>query len=67
MCLTKVDLLGDKIIPIESMLDFGENYQEIQPGLAVCLSASADLPASGAQTAFEGDNKFIHLNFSDVR
>ena len=63
MCLTESDLLGDKVNPAGSIVDFGENYQEIQPGLAVCLSASADLPASGAQTAFEGDNKFIHLNF----
>lgn len=62
MCLTTANLLDEKKILLGPILDFGGNYQEIQPGLAVCLSTSADLPASGEQTAFEGDNEYIHLN-----
>ncbi|MFT6900443.1 MAG: AraC family transcriptional regulator [Colwellia sp.] len=53
---------GKTIIPQNIMLDFGSNYHEIQPGLAVCLSTSADMQKSGVESSFPGDKDYIHLN-----
>jgi AraC family transcriptional regulator len=50
------------IISQNIILDFGSSYYEIQPGLAVCLSTSADMQKPGVESSFPGDKDFIHLN-----
>lgn len=39
-----------------------DNYLEVRPGLAVCVSHSEMVKTSSELVEFEGDNEFIHLN-----
>lgn len=58
MCPAKAGLSDNRSPAVST----GENFLEIQPGLAVCLSTSADLNAVHTQASFPGDNQYIHVN-----
>lgn len=63
MCSAQTILSTDKVnSPEVVMSDFGDNYHEIQPGLAVCLTTADNMPAPKLEASFPGDKDYIHLN-----
>ena len=44
------------------MLDLGDNYQQIQPGLVACLTTADNMQSPEVEASFPGAKDYIHLN-----
>jgi AraC family transcriptional regulator len=63
MSLTHTNLSTNVLnFPETVMHGSDDSYQEIQPGLAVCLTRADYMQMPGVEASFPGDKDYIHLN-----